>query len=1097
MNILQETGIIISVVPKPLYLLLFHGMKFNRIYIICFLFFISAEIKGQISITSISTVYTENFDGIGTSATASLPSGWKVSGSSGSTAYGSGGTVTTQAAGTSGTGILTSSSTGGAYNFANGVTASSSDRAVGFLTSSTYTSSRCLMVKMVNNTGITISNFNISYDIEKYISGTRQFDINFGVSTNGTTWTAPTTAGDQSFPADANNTTVYDPPTTVTKSFSITGLSIANGSSYYFKWQYTGSGGSTSPQGIGIDNFSVICCPTVGYYYRSYTSGNYSSPSTWEVSSNGSTWTGTLACNAPTNLAAGVTILSGHTVTVDANSTAPGITINNGGTLQANSSSFVSLTISGNLVNNGTLQMYNSAVSAVNVIFNKNGSQTITGSGSTTNFYSIGLNMGTSPSNILTISSTNFSSSSSYLLTNNLSASTLLNGTIKFSGSYTFSNSLFSAAPTIPSTAEIWLNNANVTIAGQNYTYNNSGTIRVTAGTYNFGTVAGNSISLLASSNFIVEGGTVNVAGRLQAVNSSGTPVYQANVTYLQSGGVVTLETVGSTSTLRSSLEFDLSSDNFFMSGGTIVFRNEATATDLYNNANSIISGGTIQFGDALSTNIDSYGFWVQSPSTLPSIVINNSSGKNPSIKLADNLTVTGSITINSGTTLSNSFDDGTQFGGNIYDKFDISLTGSWNNSGTFTNWNANTVSFNGSAAQQITGTTSTEFNRLTINNSSGGVSLQTNQSVDSVLSLTNGLVFTSSGLLTMNTYSSVSGVSNSSFVSGPLAKVGATGFTFPIGKDAEYRPIADSALSAAETFTAEYFHTDPGALYSSTSLDPAIDHISYCEYWNFSRPAGSSVNAFVKPSWDTYSCGVDDIPNITVAHWDGTTWNDLGNGGTAGTVTSGTVITNAIVSSFSPFTLASHSSNNPLPIELLSFTANYNGSNAVDLNWATASETNNDYFTVERSADAVTFTEINKTKGAGNSTQTLYYKAKDSAPLSGVSYYRLKQTDFNGNYKYSNVASVNIINNSTFEIINTFSASPESGLDVTVNCSGNCEITFELYDITGKRIYSTKQNMPGNYSDIIIPTYLFSKGMYLLKAFDGTAIVSKKIIIQ
>ena len=151
----------------------------------------------------------------------------------------------------------------------------------------------------------------------------------------------------------------------------------------------------------------------------------------------------------------------------------------------------------------------------------------------------------------------------------------------------------------------------------------------------------------------------------------------------------------------------------------------------------------------------------------------------------------------------------------------------------------------------------------------------------------------------------------------------------------------------------------------------------------------------------------------------------------------------------------------------------------------------------MERSADAVTFTEINKTKGAGNSTQTLYYKAKDSAPLSGVSYYRLKQTDFNGNYKYSNVASVNIINNSTFEIINTFSASPESGLDVTVNCSGNCEITFELYDITGKRIYSTKQNMPGNYSDIIIPTYLFSKGMYLLKAFDGTAIVSKKIIIQ
>ncbi len=1053
-------------------------MKFNRLYIICFLFFVSAEIKGQISISSVSTIYTETFDGIGTSATASLPNGWRF-GLSTTPVWGTYTTATTQAAGTTSTGVLTGTSQGGAYNFANGITASSTDRAVGFLTSNTYSSPRCLMVDLLNNTGSTITNYNIGYDIEKYRSGSRQFDINFFVSTDGITWTSPTTAGDQSYTADANNTTIYNPPGTVSKSFSVSGLSIANLSHYYLRWQYTGNSGSTNGQGIGIDNFYVSCCPTLSYYYRSTTTGNWSSPSTWQVSPNDSTgWVG--ACAAPTNQAAGVNILNGHTVTVDVNSTAPDITINNGGTLQANTSSFVTLSIKGNIINNGVLQMYDGSTYGVNVVFNKNGNQTITGSGSTTNFYSIGLNMGASNANILDISSTNFSCSTTTLLTNNVPANTLLNGIIKFSGSYTFSNSLFNTSPAIPATAGIWLNNANVTVTAKNYSYTNSGYMRVTTGTFNAGSSSGNSILLLASSNFVVEGGTVNVAGRIQAVNSSGT--YQGSVNYIQSGGLVNLETVGSTSTSRSSFELDLATDDFIMSGGTIVFRNECAAIDLYNAATSIISGGTIQFGDASSTNINSGGFYIDSPSQLPSIVIDNSAGLNTIVYLTYDLSVSGSITINSGTTL------------NAVSLYNISLTGNWNNSGTFSN--PATTAFAGSSAQNMTGSTNTVFNNLTINNSSGGVTLQTPEFVNGLFTLQNGLVYTTTNLLTMYTGSSVSGASNNSFVFGPVAKTGSTAFTFPVGKDSEYRPIADSALSGTETFTAEYFHTDPGTLYDSSLTDPTIDHIGHCEYWLFNR-TGSSVSADVKLSWNTYSCGVDALPELTVAHWNGSMWKDQGNGGTTGTTANGTVLSSGIISSFSPFTLGSTTPNNPLPIELLSFTANYNGSNAVDLKWETASETNNDYFTIERSADAVHFTEISKTNGAGNSSQRINYSSKDLSPLSGISYYRLKQTDFNGKYKYSNVVSVNITNNNSFEIINTYSASPESGLEVTVNCSGNCEISFDLYDITGKRVYSSQQNMSENYSKIIVPTYLFSKGMYLLKAFNGSAIVSKKIIIQ
>ncbi len=94
------------------------------------------------------------------------------------------------------------------------------------------------------------------------------------------------------------------------------------------------------------------------------------------------------------------------------------------------------------------------------------------------------------------------------------------------------------------------------------------------------------------------------------------------------------------------------------------------------------------------------------------------------------------------------------------------------------------------------------------------------------------------------------------------------------------------------------------------------------------------------------------------------------------------------------------------LPIKLISFDAKLKNGN-VSLNWATASEINNDYFSIERSADGQNFETILTKRGAGNSTITQYYEANDASPLSGYSYYRLKQTDFDGQFTYSNVQTV------------------------------------------------------------------------------------------
>lgn len=179
------------------------------------------------------------------------------------------------------------------------------------------------------------------------------------------------------------------------------------------------------------------------------------------------------------------------------------------------------------------------------------------------------------------------------------------------------------------------------------------------------------------------------------------------------------------------------------------------------------------------------------------------------------------------------------------------------------------------------------------------------------------------------------------------------------------------------------------------------------------------------------------------------------------------------------------------LPIELINFSAK-----AVDqkvrLDWTTASEINNDYFTIERAADAINFNEINNTDGAGNSTSINYYSMIDDSPLPGVSYYRLKQTDFNGAYSYSNIISVQKTAND-FDIISAYYSQSQQ-FTVDFNCDNKCVLTLELYDLMGKKVYSAIENSSGTNSEIIIPTRNLTEGIYLIKAFNGDKLISRKI---
>ena len=122
-------------------------------------------------------------------------------------------------------------------------------------------------------------------------------------------------------------------------------------------------------------------------------------------------------------------------------------------------------------------------------------------------------------------------------------------------------------------------------------------------------------------------------------------------------------------------------------------------------------------------------------------------------------------------------------------------------------------------------------------------------------------------------------------------------------------------------------------------------------------------------------------------------------------------------------------------------------------------------------------------------------YSNFDTSPLNGLSYYRLKQTDFDGNFSYSNIVPIEIEKNN-FEIVNTFNSIEQNILEITLNCSGDCKIDFELYDMIGKKVYSSFFDATGKSIKIDVPTNTLSKGIYMLKASNGNKIISKKIML-
>lgn len=400
-------------------------------------------------------------------------------------------------------------------------------------------------------------------------------------------------------------------------------------------------------------------------------------------------------------------------------------------------------------------------------------------------------------------------------------------------------------------------------------------------------------------------------------------------------------------------------------------------------------------------------------------------------------------------------------------------------------------ITFLGDADREIFGN-EIIIGRMTVNMSAGAkiINLHSDVEIRTEVLLLRGKIRTGSHAV-VYLRSSLSRAGNpESFIEGTALKIGNEAFLFPVGRDTVYAPVEISAPQHnSDAFAVTYYRGDPGADgYDTGEQDGTMSRISTCEYWLIDRVEGQSAVTVSLSYENARSCGTSEPGYLQVAHWDGEKWENKGGTNLDGDSNQGTITSSGPVSDFSPFTLASLSKINPLPIELSSFQVNKTSSHEAELTWQTQSERNNARFGIERSTDAVHFYEIGNVAGAGTSHSTLKYNFTDSSPDRGINYYRLTQTDFDGTKTVFEVRSLK------FDQPLVLSVFPNPGTGrFTVQKSTDHSVEIFLKDAQGKTHWH------GSLSEmyrVIDVTYL-PGGIYFLEVHDNEDVQTLKVIIH
>ncbi len=187
------------------------------------------------------------------------------------------------------------------------------------------------------------------------------------------------------------------------------------------------------------------------------------------------------------------------------------------------------------------------------------------------------------------------------------------------------------------------------------------------------------------------------------------------------------------------------------------------------------------------------------------------------------------------------------------------------------------------------------------------------------------------------------------------------------------------------------------------------------------------------------------------------------------------------------------------LPITLISFDASVNDDNQVKLDWVTASEVNNAFYTIERSTNGVDFETVGRIDGAGNSDAILYYSYTDNKPFNGLSFYRLRQTDFSGESDVSEIRSVRIKS----EFISTYKAYPNpirqgETLRIAYSVERDQTLRMTVVSSSGQMILRKEEEVLANEEYIELSTNRLQKGLNLIRILDeNQQVITLKVLVR
>ncbi len=430
-----------------------------------------------------------------------------------------------------------------------------------------------------------------------------------------------------------------------------------------------------------------------------------------------------------------------------------------------------------------------------------------------------------------------------------------------------------------------------------------------------------------------------------------------------------------------------------------------------------------------------------------------------------------------------------------------IGAFGSIQVTGTRTFGNGADYEFHGASTGTFSTITNQVRNLIINNTTTNEVSAARPFEVTGALTLSNGyLTTTPTNLVTLSNTGTTS-TANGAYVNGPLAKMtnSAQSFMFPVGNIAGgLREIGImTTANTASTFTAQFFR----AAAPAGTLGAGLSQKSNCEYWDLSRPSGSPARVIL--SWaSTSACGasatyVTDPTTLRVAHLTGGTWVNEGRQSSTGNNTAGTITSGNILTTFSPFALASSSAAaNPLPVTLANVKA-YEKNNGVQIEWTNLTEKDVVEYSIEHSVNGRDFSSVGKKSPTSNLNDQANYNAFDAAPFAGVNYYRIMAEETTGKKVYSKILVISL--NKANKGLKIY-PNPVYGTQVTFSLSNIDKGRYKLRIIntSGHDIYKQTVTVQGsNLTQTLDLPASVKPGVYCLIVAGGDYKESRLFIVK